>query len=412
MKSTNTTKLGIIGTVGVPACYGGFETLTHHLVLNLNKELDITVYCSGKTYPREEQVPEWEGAKLKYIPLQANGLQSIFYDLWSILHAVKNMDVLLVLGVSGCLFLPFIKLFTKKKIIVNIDGLEWRRPKWNKYAKRFLLLSERIACLYADEIITDNRILKEYVKIRYNIEGNLIEYGADHVSKVIAMPRRNTEYTFLGSDYAFKVARIEPENNLHVILEAFAENNELPLVIVGNWANSDYGKNLKIYYSEYDHIHLLDPIYDSNKLNLLRSNAKVYVHGHSAGGTNPSLVEAMYLGLPILSFDVIYNRVTTNNECIYFETKEELSNLIGNLDDLPLRSVARKMLKYALHKYTWSFISEKYKSVVIGQEAKSLLETRRVLEKIVQLKEARAAERSKVASLHSRDAIIAKEIRA
>ncbi len=362
----NKIKVGVIGTVGVPACYGGFETLVHYLLPNIKSNFEATVYCSAKTYPKDKQLKAWKGAKLHYIPLEANGIQSIAYDIWSIIHAIIFMDVLLILGVSGCLFLPIVKLFSKKKVIVNIDGLEWRRPKWNKFARRFLLLSEKIACKYADEIITDNRILKEYVKIRYNIEGNLIEYGADHVHHVEVVASDLEQYSFLNKDYAFKVARIEPENNLHTILEAFEEFAELPIVIVGNWNNSEYGKKLRTYYSEYAHIHLLDPIYDTTALNLLRSNAKVYIHGHSAGGTNPSLVEAMHLGLPILSLDVIYNRVTTNNQCLYFEKAEDLKELLNELDDLPLQKVAYSMQNYAKGKYTWKVISKKYSDVLSG----------------------------------------------
>ena len=127
-------KLGIIGTVGVPARYGGFETLAHQLVENLNQEYDITVYNSTKHYSAKERVKEWNGAKIKYIPLSANGFQSIFYDILSIIHAVLFCDVLLILGVSGSLFLPLVKLFfPSRKIIINVDGLEWRRAKWSKY---------------------------------------------------------------------------------------------------------------------------------------------------------------------------------------------------------------------------------------------------------------------------------------
>ena len=123
------TKVAIIGTAGVPARYGGFETLAHHLVDELHSDYDLTVYCSSSYYHRDERMKEFNGAKLKYVPLNANGLQSIFYDIYSILHALRYADKLLILGVSGCILLPFIKMFTKKKIIVNIDGMEWRRQK-------------------------------------------------------------------------------------------------------------------------------------------------------------------------------------------------------------------------------------------------------------------------------------------
>ena len=128
MQKLHTQKLAIIGTVGLPAKYGGFETLAQQLVLQLDKQFEITVYCSGKTYTKENRPGEWQGARLRYLPLKANGVQSILYDFLSMLHAIIFCDVLLVLGVSGCLFLPFIKMFSKKRVIVNVDGLEWRRP--------------------------------------------------------------------------------------------------------------------------------------------------------------------------------------------------------------------------------------------------------------------------------------------
>lgn len=361
-------KLAVIGTVGVPAKYGGFETLVHYLVKNLNKRLDITVYCSEKSYSEEERIPTWNGAKLHYIPLKANGLQSVIYDLWSILHALKHSDILLILGVSGCMFLPIIKLFSKKKVIVNIDGLEWRRPKWNWLAKKFLMFSEKIACKYADEIVTDNRILKEYVKIRYSIDGNLIEYGADHTFGVEIESKDFEKYPFLAGEYAFKVARIEPENNLHLILEAFAQIPSEKLVIVGNWDNSTYGKDLKEQYSVCENIELLDPIYELETLNLLRSNAKYYVHGHSAGGTNPSLVEAMYLQLPVVAFDVIYNRVTANNQSLFFHDLESLKEIIANIDDYPLHTIARDMKKFANRRYTWTSVSNRYANLAEGKQ--------------------------------------------
>lgn len=365
-------KLSIIGSVGIPAKYGGFETLVHHLVKNINKQFDITVYCSGKAYPKPERPSHWNGAKLEYIPLQANGLQSIFYDLWSMIRAIRKSDILLILGVSGCLFLPFFKLFSNKRIIVNIDGMEWRRPKWNKLTKLFLLFSEMIACKYADEIVTDNRIIKEYVKIRYGVEGNLIEYGADHVFIKKFTPENLSKYKFMGADYAFKVARIEPENNLHLILKVFSETPVLPLVIVGNWENSIYGRNLKAKYKNIRNIYLLDPIYDQAELNLIRSNAKIYIHGHSAGGTNPSLVEAMYLRLPVLAYDVLFNRATTKNQGLFFSSAEELKSLITNLHIHPLPAIANSLKNIAINNYTWKIIADKYRQLALGKNNETI----------------------------------------
>lgn len=358
---TQRTKLGIIGTVGVPANYGGFETLAHQLVLNLGNQFDLTVYSSAKAYPKEVRVKEWQGAKIVYLPLNANGVQSIIYDIISMIHAIIFCDVLLVLGVSGCIFLPFLKLFSNKKIIVNVDGLEWRRAKWTGWAKQFLIFSENIAARFADEIITDNAAIQKYVVDRYNITPRLIEYGADHVAPVRISPESVKKYPFLDNDYAFKVCRIEPENNIHLVLEAFARFEKMPLVLVGNWDHSEYGRELRKLYSGYENLHLLGPIYDPTELNTLRSNCALYVHGHSAGGTNPSLVEAMYLELPILSFDVIYNRITTQEKAMYFSSAEDIISTLECLPEFDLEEYAFNMKWVADHKYTWAKIAGMYR---------------------------------------------------
>ena len=364
MRAQKESALGIIGTVGVPAKYGGFETLVHHLVKNLNRKFDITVYNSKSAYGEEERIREWEGAKIVYVPLKANGFQSVFYDLFSMLHAIWRCDFLLILGVSAGIFFPFFKLFSRKKIIVNIDGLEWRRPKWNWLAKTFLLFSEKIACRFADEIITDNSILKEYVKIRYSRESTLIEYGADHTQQQAIRQEDIQKYPFITDEYAFKVARIEPENNIHMVLEAFSKKPDMNLVVVGNWDAGIYGKRLRAFYTRFKNLYLLDPIYETELLDVLRSNANIYIHGHSAGGTNPSLVEAMYLKIPVISYDALFNRVTTNNQAIYFNSADDLLCTINSLDKIPLFTVAENLKAIADNQYTWKIVARRYEKAI------------------------------------------------
>lgn len=369
MRELHNTRIGIIGTVGVPACYGGFETLAQQLVLHLQDRFNMTVYCSGRTTNKEDRPRRWEQADLVYIPLKANGPQSIFYDLLSMLHALFFCDVLLVLGVSGCFFLPLIKFFSKKSVLVNVDGLEWRRPKWNRWARRFLILSEWMATRYADEIITDNAALQKYILDRYGRYSRLITYGADHVKAIPLSSQSPNEYPFLGDEYAFKVCRIEPENMIDMVLDAFARQESLPLVLVGNWNHSEYGKKLRQQYQHCEHLYLLDPIYDPSLLNLLRSNCSVYIHGHSAGGTNPSLVEAMYLGLPIFAYDVIYNRITTHHQARYFANPEALIALLLDRESHSLQTIAHRMQAIAYREYTWSHIATAYAEACLGEVA-------------------------------------------
>lgn len=351
-------RVAIIGTVGLPAKYGGFETLAEHIVENKGDDFEFLVYCSKNTYPKgaEKNV----NASLKYLPLNANGVQSIAYDIWSILHALRKVDTLLILGVSGCTILPIVKIFTNKKIIVNIDGMEWRREKWGKLAKTFLKFSEKIAVKYSDLVIADNKVIQEYVGRIYNRKAHLIAYGGDHTTKEKITSETLNEFPFLSTPYAFKVCRIEPENNIELILSAFSEHEKLNLIIIGNWDVSDYAKKLRERFFNYSNIFLLDPIYDQKKLNQIRSNCFLYVHGHSAGGTNPSLVEAMSLKLPVLAFGINYNIETTKNKALYFNCADSLLNLLRNLSEDCLNENSSEMYKIAEEDYAWKNIANKY----------------------------------------------------
>jgi glycosyltransferase involved in cell wall biosynthesis len=163
--------------------------------------------------------------------------------------------------------------------------------------------------------------------------------------------------------YAISVCRIEPENNVHLILSAFAVQTKIPLVFVGNWKKSKYGLLLLEKYGQLPGIQLLDPIYESEKINTLRSQAALYIHGHSAGGTNPSLVEAMFLGLPILAFDCIYNRYTTENKCCYWSNTGELSDYIVSLEKPELQKIGNSMRIIAESNYRWGAITAKYEKL-------------------------------------------------
>lgn len=358
-------RISIIGTVGVPGKYGGFETLAHNLVLSLNEYFAIKVYCSGKFYKKGERQKYWNGARLHYIPFKANGFQSIIYDIISIIHACFVSDTILVLGVSGGIVLPFVRLFTRKKIIVNIDGIEWRREKWGWMAKRFLRFSEYLCIRFSHVDITDNEAIKEYTAQSYGTLSRFIAYGSDHTQKINIPDSAYETYPFLRGDYAFKVCRIEPENNIEMVLEAFETSSELPLVMVGNWNNSPFAQALKAKYKGHPNIYILDPIYDQEQLDVLRSNATIYVHGHSAGGTNPSLVEAMNLGLPVIAFDVSFNRYTTGEMALFFKTVDQLKLRLEEIEDgeYDLEAIGENLQERAMKEYTWSWIAMKYRNL-------------------------------------------------
>lgn len=340
-------KINIVGSVGVPACYGGFESLVENLLNEREEDRNITVYCSSKAY--ENKVSSYKNADLFYIPLNANGAQSILYDGFSLCHAVyKKADVILLLGVSGAIVLPFIRFFSNSKIVTNIDGLEWKREKWNYLVKKFLKFSEFLAVKFSDVVISDNEAIADYVKKEYRIDSEVISYGGDHA--VIE------SLSVVDSGYALALCRIEPENNVELILKAFSKS-EKRLKFIGNWNSSEYGMDMKRRFSGYSNIEILDPIYNITKLFEIRRACSFYVHGHSAGGTNPSLVEMMHFNKSILAFDCNYNRATTEGQCQYFSDVDGLVSMVKNFSDV---GIGLKMLAIAQRRYTWSIIKAQY----------------------------------------------------
>lgn len=342
----------IIGTVGVPASYGGFETLVESLIEE--KSLCFYVYCSKPHY--SEPLEEYKNAKLVYVPLNANGISSIFYDILSILHALLHgQKNFLVLGVSGAIIFPFLRCIPKVKVVTNIDGIEWRRNKWSGFAKLFLRFSEYLAVKFSSIVVADNAAISGHIKNNYGRSCEIIAYGGDHA---VRAPNKvkSKEGLQLEKSYALSLCRIEPENNVHMILEGCSSIG-FPIVFIGNWDNSDYGRFLYGEYKNNKYTTLVKPIYCLDALFHYRANCSVYLHGHSAGGTNPSLVEMMHFSKPIIAFDCPFNRATMDNKGNYFNSSYQLANLLGNVDSLEKGNVLKEI---AQRRYTWDIVRKQY----------------------------------------------------
>jgi glycosyltransferase involved in cell wall biosynthesis len=355
-------RLAIVGIRGLPNNYGGFETLAEYLVEHLSGEIDITVFCSSKNLP--EKMRFFKGARLKYIPITSHGSLGILYDSISLLSAVFSYDKVLFLGFGGGFVIPLLKKF-RSKIILNIGGLDWKRDKWSSFAKKVIKQAEKFLITNSGQIISDNVGIQKYLQSVYERESTLIAYGGDQAQKRNITREALSNYPFLKNDYAFIVTRIQEDNNIEMILMAFTNQSSLPLVMVGNWDNSVYGKKIKAKYLNQNNLILLEAIYDRGKLDTLRSNCKIYIHGHSAGGTNPSLVEAMYLGLPVFAFASGYNEYTTQNKAVYFHNKEELTKLIVNHQSIDLEEIRKNLKQIADTNYLWRYVADKYKEVML-----------------------------------------------
>ncbi|MCX6335957.1 MAG: DUF1972 domain-containing protein [Bacteroidetes bacterium] len=353
-------KLAIVGIQGLPNKYGGFETLASFLASYLSAEHEVTVYCSAKDMPL--RTPEYNGAKLLYFSFSSHGMQGMVYDMLCLKHAVKNNEVVLFLGFGAGFLMPFLSRKNKQKIVLNFGGLDWQRSKWNLFSKAVIKFSEKLLVKNAGKIIADNPLIAKYISTTYNRASTFIAYGGDQVTKEPIIAASLIEYPFLKSDYAFAVCRIQPDNNIILIIEAF-KDAKIPLVIVGNWNESAFGKTTLEAFKNNPNLYLLEAIYHPVTLNMLRSNCMVYIHGHSAGGTNPSLVEAMHLGLPIFAYASGYNEATTDGLAKYFSTATDLKNLVNTFDVTNENLAVLKMKDMATQKYTWQAVAEAYNNV-------------------------------------------------
>jgi glycosyltransferase involved in cell wall biosynthesis len=359
-------RVALIGTNGIPARYGGFETLAENLAKYLNEEFDIIVYCA-KT-GKKERLQTYHNSKLVYIPFKANGWQSMIYDAISIVHALFVSDVLVILGFSGVAAFPFTALF-KRKIVFNIGGIEWKKVRGPKMLAPLEIVTkkwfERICVYFSDIVIVDNQVLWDYVMATYNINSALAENGGDHA---VFKPIKNElieKYPFLAKKYDVSVSRAQEDMNIHILIEAYKELPERNLVLVSNWEISNYGIQLKAENkNKYPNIFLQDSVYNLDELNMIRSNGSIYFHTHSLCGSAPSLVEAMSLGLPVLCFDVDTNRATTEEKSYYFKDAHSLMEILSYMSDPKIRQLGIDMKEIAQRRYTWERIVQLYRNCI------------------------------------------------
>ena len=355
-------ELAIVGTRGLPNNYGGFETLADYLVQYLSEEINITVYCSSKDM--ESRIKTYKGATLKYIPVTSHGGMGIIYDSLSLFQALRNYDKVLFLGFGGGFVMPFLKKY-RHKMILNIGGLDWKRNKWSPFAQKVIKKAEKLLIENSGCIVSDNLGIQDYILQTYKRQSTLIAYGGDQAKHQPVNDFWISKYPFLNDAYAFTVCRIQSDNNIDLMLEAF-KDGDLPFVLLGNWNNSDYGRQTKIKYSGIKNLILLDAIYEREELDVLRSNCNVYIHGHSAGGTNPSLAEAMHLALPIFAFASGYNENTTANLALYFKDADELKELIKKYKQYDLVKIGEGLQQFAQAHYLWCNIANQYKKLILN----------------------------------------------
>ena len=351
-------KLAVLGTRGVPNHYGGFEQFAQYLSEEfVKKGHEVYVYNSHNHLYQEL---EWHGVKIIHCknPEHIIGTVGQFiYDLNCILDSRKrDFDVILQLGYTSSSIWNW--LFPKNtKIVTNMDGLEWRRSKYSKPVQNFLLFAERLAVKSSHFLISDSTGIQSYLQDKYSVDSKYIPYGANLVS--------NTDDSFLTDlnlekgSYNILISRMEPENNIDTILEGFLNSDtDKKFLVIGNTENR-YGKKIKNKFKD-DRIVYLGYISEIEKLNILRKNSHLYFHGHTVGGTNPSMLEAMSSSSLICAHNNEFNKAILGKDAFYFNCNKCITSLLNreNLEERDL-FVSNNIQKIK-NQYSWEKILKEY----------------------------------------------------
>lgn len=334
-------ELVIMGTRGIPAQHGGFETFAEHLSLFLvEKGWKVTVYCqeegAGETYETS-----WLGIKRVHIPISSTGpLGTILFDYLATIDSLKREGVFLTLGYNTAVFNLLHRVFRKKNII-NMDGVEWKRAKWGLAARTWFWFNEKFACVLGNHLVADHpEIANHLSSVPFKAGITVIPYGAKEV--VEAKTDVLSEFDLAPYEYGIVIARPEPENSILEIVEAFSTKPaHRKLVVLGKYEPEKNEYHRRVTESAGDNVLFLGAIYDAAKLAALRFYSRAYIHGHQVGGTNPSLVEALGCGVAILAHDNRFNRWVAKEAAEYFGDVSSARRLVEDIfsDDLHWQSL-------------------------------------------------------------------------
>jgi glycosyltransferase involved in cell wall biosynthesis len=359
-------KIAFLGTRGIPNTYGGFEQFAEYISHGLaDIGHEVTVYNPSFYKPEMKKIGKVNIVHI-YCPEHSVGpFAHYVYDFLCLRHAVKNdFDIIYEAGYATSSISYRLKRKGKKPfIITNMDGIEWRRDKWNSFTKLFIKYCEGLAILRSDYIVADNEGIKSYLDNKYDVDSRFVPYGAD-----IA---QNFDHTVLRDlnvepgGFMLIIARIEPENNIHLMMSAYEKaQSRYPLIIVGNHTGT-YAKELESKFRHNENIRFVGGVYDKAKLDALRKSALCYIHGHKVGGTNPSLLEAMAADAYILAYENLFNGSVLNSNASFFRNEDELAELLKTVEndrELNKAKYSENNRKVILEKYSWSNIIQQYDS--------------------------------------------------
>jgi glycosyltransferase involved in cell wall biosynthesis len=356
-------KIAILGTRGIPNSYSGIEEFAEHLSFGLvQKGHEVTVYkASDHPYKNDR----YKGAKLSthYNPEKYIGASGQFiYDLLCILDTRKNnFDIILQVGYTSSSVWSWLLPRGKSMIVSNMDGFEWKRAKWNFLIKKFLRVAEKWAVSGSHFLVSDSKAIRDYIMKTYLKDSTYIPYGAYKITQTPS-PDILTSFNLVPYNYNLMIARLEPENNIEMIIEGTINANDPnnKFVITGSTATK-FGRIINKKYGNHPLIIFTDGIFDREKLSALRYYSNFYFHGHCVGGTNPSLLEAMGGYCLIYAHDNEFNKLILGDNGGYFSSSKDVSDILLSQ---PRKTLDQPFLKKNFllidTTYSWDNVSEAY----------------------------------------------------
>ncbi|TKI69903.1 glycosyltransferase family 1 protein [Sulfurimonas crateris] len=356
--------IAILGTRGIPNHYGGFEQFAEHLSVGLvERGHSVTVYNSS-LHPYKEK--EFHGVTIKhmYDPENKIGTAGQFvYDFLCIMDSRKNnYDVILQLGYTSSSI--FFDLHPKSSaVITNMDGLEWKRSKYSPKVQRFLKWAESLAVKKSDFLVSDSVGIQNYIRSKYAKESVYIPYGANVIQEydeVVCL-----EYGVKKYEYDMLIARLEPENSIEVILDGVKKSNKKrKFLVIGNHKNK-FGEYLKLKFQDEKNIVFVGGVYELSKINSLRYFSNLYFHGHTVGGTNPSLLEAMGAQALVCAHKNEFNSAILGEDGLYFKTADDIKITLQSKDKKNFATFLKNNIEKIRNIYEWKKIIQDYENIFL-----------------------------------------------
>ena len=376
--TTSRPTLRILGIRGIPAAHGGFETFAERLAPYLvSRGWRVIVYC--QQLGRGEATSDtWEGIERVHIPVPRDGaLGTMHFDLLSTLHARRSPGLCLTLGYNTAFLWPLLR--TRGVLnVANMDGIEWRRGKWSRPVKAWFWLNDWFGCWTAHHLVADHPEIRKLLMTRVREDKiTQIAYGADRIRDV--PPDALAPLGLESGRFMTLIARAEPENSVLECVQGFSRRRRgIKLAVLGKYAeDNEYHRRVKACAG--DEVVFVGPLYDKASVQALRAHCMAYLHGHQVGGTNPSLVEALGSGNPVIAHDNVFNRWVTDERAAYFTNADEADDVITRVvQDPVLRTqLSRDAVSVFESRFAWEKILGSYEATLHGvlQGAVDLPET-------------------------------------